>query len=272
MAKVKYRSIFISDVHLGTKDSQADYLLDFLKNTESDYLYLIGDIFDIWKMKSGWHWPQINSNIVQNILYKAKTGTQVVYIPGNHDERLRDYVGTMFYGVAIAGDHHHDTADGKRLLLIHGDEFDGLVMTNPWLVRLGDWSYIACLWLNRQFNRFRKQFGFPYWSLSRYLKCRMKNAMEHISRYVNACISETRRRGYDGVVCGHIHHADIKSIDGILYCNTGDWVENCTALTEDRQGRLSIIRWVEESTRLMSESDVDGIGIPEVEAIARKAA
>lgn len=272
MSKVKYRSIFISDVHLGTKDSQAEYLLDFLKNTESDYLFLIGDIFDIWKMKTGWYWPQINSNIIQNILYKARTGTKVVYIPGNHDERLRDYVGTLFNGVFIAGDHVHTTADGKRLLLIHGDEFDSLVMTNPWLVRLGDWSYVCCLWLNRQFNHCRKRLGFPYWSLSQYLKCRMKNAMEHISRYVNACITETKRRGFDGVVCGHIHHAEINSIDGIIYCNTGDWVENCSALTEDDHGHLRIIRWVEESTRIMLETEMYDTGIPVTDTIADRAA
>jgi UDP-2,3-diacylglucosamine pyrophosphatase LpxH len=270
MTRLKYRAIFISDVHLGTRDAQAEYLLDFLRHTESDYLYLVGDIFDLWKLKSGWYWPQIKSNILHLILDKARRGTRVIYIPGNHDERLRDHVGMFFNGVSVKGDHIHETADGKKLLLIHGDEFDSLVLTHNWLTMLGTWSYDHLLWINRQFNTCRRKLGFPYWSLSSYLKGKVRNAVEHIRRFEEAAAGEARRRDLDGVVCGHIHKAAMESIGGVLYCNTGDWVEHCTALTEDSRGRLSIINWAGDSVALLDESRHD---VPDyVTAAARRRA
>lgn len=256
MHKIQYRTIFISDVHLGAREAQSEYLLDFLRHMESDHLYLIGDIFDLWKARSGCYWPQINNEIIQLILHKARHGTRIIYIPGNHDERLRDYIGAIFNDIIIAKDHIHETANGKKLLLIHGDEFDCMVSTSAWLACLGSFGYSICLWLNRHFNYCRRKLGFPYWSLSSHLKGKLKNAMTHIARFEQASVTEAARHGVDGVVCGHIHHVNIDTINGMLYCNTGDWVENCTAIAEDANGDLSIIRWVEDGFRLLANEEV----------------
>ncbi len=265
MSSFKQRAVFISDTHLGTRDAQTEYLLDFLRNTECEYLYLLGDIIDIWKLRSGWHWPQGNNDLLQLVFKKARTGTRVIYIPGNHDEMLRKYAGSDFNGIQIQLDAVHETADGRRLLLIHGDEFDSVVASNQWLAHIGSWAYDVLLWLNRHFNNLRRRLGFPYWSLSHYLKHKVKNAVNFISSFEQALVREARQRGVDGIVCGHIHHAAIENMDGIIYANSGDWVENCTALTEDAQGRMRIIHWLEESAVLLSGEEGWGsyLGVPE---------
>lgn len=255
MSKLHFRAICISDVHLGTKDAQAEYLLDFLRHSESDYLYLVGDILDLWKLRSGWYWPQINNSIVQLVISKARRGTQVIYIPGNHDELLRDYVGSDFNGVRIEMDYVHTTAAGKRFLLLHGDEFDTVVMNNRWLAHVGTWAYDALLRANRYFNYCRRKLGFPYWSLSACLKHKVKNAVNYISSFEVALAREAQRRGVDGLICGHIHKATIEEIRGVTYVNSGDWVESCTAIAEDGDGRLKVIHWVRDSASLLEEND-----------------
>jgi len=240
-----YRAIWISDVHLGTRGCKAAFLLDFLKHTESDYLYLVGDIVDGWRLRSSWYWNQLHNDVIQKLLRKARKGTKVVYVPGNHDEMLRDYLDLHFGGVHVVGEALHRTADGRRLLIIHGDAFDGVVRHARWLAFLGDRAYNAALVINHWFNKARLALGYPYWSLSAYLKHRVKNAVNYVSDYEVAVAAEARRRGADGVVCGHIHKAEIREIDGILYCNDGDWVESCTALVEHHDGRLEILHWAD---------------------------
>ena len=241
--KHKYRSVFISDVHLGTKEVRNDCLLNFLNSIEADYIYLVGDIVDFWKLKKNWHWPEINNEIVQRLLEKVKKGTRVTYIPGNHDERLRDYIGSNLNDVIIRQDAIHVTRDNKKLLLIHGDEFDSVVMTNKWLVHFGDWLYDNIVILNRYYNYVRRKLGFPYWSLSSFLKMRARKAVQYIDSFENAVIHEAKSRGVDGVICGHIHHPAMKQVDGITYANTGDWVENCTAVVENKNGQLELLHW-----------------------------
>jgi len=238
-----FRTIWISDIHLGTRGCKAEFLLDFLKHTECDMLYLVGDIVDGWRLRRSWYWAQTHNDVIQKILRKARKGTKVIYIPGNHDEVLRDYVGLVLGGIQVLEDHIHETADGKRLLILHGDEFDGVVKYAKWLALLGDGAYAACLTLNHWFNYVRRKLGYPYWSLSAYLKNKVKNAVEYVSNFETAVAQEARRRGADGVVCGHIHKAEMRVIDGVLYCNDGDWVESCTALVEHPSGQLEIIDW-----------------------------
>jgi UDP-2,3-diacylglucosamine pyrophosphatase LpxH len=238
-----YRTIWISDVHLGTRGCKADLLLDFLRQHECERLYLVGDIVDIWRLKKTWYWAQSHNDVVREILYKSQNGTEVVYIPGNHDEGGRDYCWLRFAGIRIVREDIHVTADGRRLLVIHGDEFDGVVKYAKWLALLGDSAYQMTLVLNRWFNEMRRKLGYPYWSLSAYLKSMVKNAVEYIASFEHALAEEAHRRKLDGVVCGHIHHAEIREIHGILYCNDGDWVESCTALAEHPDGRLEIIDW-----------------------------
>jgi len=239
----RHRTIWISDIHLGTAGCKAEYLIEFLKHNESDTLYLVGDIIDGWQLRKGWTWRQSHNDVVQKILRKARKGTRVVYVPGNHDEFARPYVEHAFGGIDVVYEASHVTADGRRLLVTHGDLFDGVIQHAKWLAYLGDSLYTAVLALNHWFNRIRARFGFDYWSLSQYLKHRVKNAVSFISDYERAMVREAKRRGFDGVVCGHIHKAEIRTIDGILYCNDGDWVESLTALVEDATGALRIIRW-----------------------------
>ncbi|KPF81666.1 serine/threonine protein phosphatase [alpha proteobacterium AAP38] len=242
---LRYRAIWLSDIHLGTRGCQADMLLDFLKNTESDVLYLVGDIVDGWRLKKSWYWPQSHNDVVQKILRRARKGAQVFMIPGNHDEAFRDYIGLQFGGVTILEDTIHTAADGKRYLVIHGDQFDAVVRYAKWLAFVGDTAYTFLLWLNTLLNKARRRLGFPYWSLSAYLKHKTKKAVEFIGDYETALTDEARRRQVDGVICGHIHHAEMRDMDGVLYVNDGDWVESCTALVEHPDGRLEILRWAD---------------------------
>jgi len=242
----RYRSIWISDIHLGTRGCKAAFLLDFLRHTESDHLYLVGDIIDGWRLKRSWYWHQAHNDVIQKLLRKARKGTKVTYIAGNHDEVLRDYLGLHLGGVALLGEAVHETADGKQLLVIHGDAFDGVVRYAPWLALLGDKAYSLALAANNALNLVRRRLGYPYWSFSAVLKAKVKNAVRYVDDFERALAAEARRRGVDGVVCGHIHKAEIRTVDGVLYCNDGDWVESCTALVESHDGVLSIVHWVAE--------------------------
>lgn len=256
MQPLQFRSIWISDTHLGTRTCKAEYLLDFLKHTESKNLYLIGDIIDFWSLKNGWYWPKLHNQVIQTIMEKAAKDTEVIYVPGNHDEWFRDYLGLLFGGVRIIADPVHTTADGRRFLIIHGDEFDSIVKHSRWLAVLGSGAYDFLLYANRWVNYFRRKLGFPYWSLAAYLKHKVKNAVNFISNFEQALAHEARKRGVDGVICGHIHRATIENMDGIVYCNDGDWVESCTALVERHDGSLAILHWADESMFFLDENDI----------------
>jgi len=239
----RYRTIWLSDIHLGSSGCQATYLLDFLRHNDSEYLYLVGDIIDGWQLKKGWYWPQAHNDVVQKVLRKARKGTQVIYIPGNHDEGARQFCDLAFGDIQVRGEAFHTTLSGKRLWIVHGDLFDGVIQHAKWLAYLGDTLYTLILVLNRWFNRIRNRLGFQYWSLSQYLKHQVKNAVNFISSFETVMTDEARRRGCDGVVCGHIHKAEIRDIDGVLYCNDGDWVESLSALVETMEGELKVIYW-----------------------------
>jgi UDP-2,3-diacylglucosamine pyrophosphatase LpxH len=240
---LRYRAIWISDIHLGTAGCKARFLVDFLKHTESDTLYLVGDIIDGWQLKKGWFWTQDHNDVVQKILRKARKGTRVIYVPGNHDEFAREYIDHAFGGIDVVDEATHVTADGKRLWVTHGDLYDGVVRHAKWLAHVGDSLYTFVLALNHWFNRWRERLGFPYWSLSQFLKHQVKNAVGFITAFEEVLTHEAARRGYDGVVCGHIHKAAIREINGVLYCNDGDWVESLTALVETYAGHLEIVEW-----------------------------
>jgi UDP-2,3-diacylglucosamine pyrophosphatase LpxH len=238
-----YRSVWISDLHLGTPGCQAAALLDFLKTVECDTLFLVGDIIDGWQLGRSWYWPQSHNDVVQKLLRKARKGTRVIFVPGNHDEFARRYLDHNFGGVEVVEEWIHETADGRQLWVTHGDLFDGVIQCARWLAHVGDSLYEITLRLNRHLNGLRARLGLPYWSLSKYLKHKVKRAVSYVSDFEVAVAREARRRGVDGVVCGHIHHAEIRTIDGILYCNDGDWVESMTALVEHPDGRLELLDW-----------------------------
>lgn len=252
-----FRTLFISDVHLGCKGCQAGLLLDFLRYHDAESMYLVGDMVDGWRLKRGWYWPQEHNDVVQKLLRKSRKGCRITYLPGNHDEFLRDYIGTNFGGVDVVDRAMHETADGRRLLVIHGDQFDVVVRHARWLAHVGAGAYSSVLILNTFFNRMRRRLGLGYWSLSAWLKLRVKNAVNFIGAFEEALANEARRVGADGVVCGHIHHAQISQADGFQYVNTGDWVESCTAVAEHHDGRLEIIRWTEIQPREISSDEID---------------
>jgi len=235
--------LFLSDVHLGTKGCQAELFLDFLRVHDAETIYLVGDIIDGWRLKRSWYWPQHHNDVVQKLLRKARKGSRIVYIPGNHDEWLRDYYGTHFGGIEVMQNAVHTAADGQRYLIIHGDEFDVVVANAKWLAFLGDWAYVSALFVNTYVNRVRRTLGFSYWSLSAYLKLKVKNAVNYIGKFEQVLSEEAQRHKVDGVICGHIHHAAMHHDFGVRYINTGDWVESCTAVVEHSDGRLEIVRW-----------------------------
>lgn len=240
-ASLDVRTVWISDLHLGTPGCQVRALLEFLRTTRCETLYLVGDIIDGWQLRRSWYWPQAHNDVVQKLLRKARKGTRVVFVPGNHDEFARRYVAHNFGGIEVVEDCVHVTADGRRLWITHGDLFDGVIQCAKWLAYAGDMAYEFTLKVNRWLNHLRARLGFPYWSLSKYLKLKVKRAVSYVSDFEVAVAREARRRGADGVVCGHIHHAEIRQIDGVLYCNDGDWVESLTALVEHHDGRLEIV-------------------------------
>ena len=236
-----YRAIFISDLHLGTPGCQADALLDFLKEHASDYLYLVGDIIDGWQLRRRWYWPQAHNDVIQKLLRKARKGTRVIYVPGNHDEFARHFLGHHFGGIEVLDEAVHKTADGRQLWVIHGDYFDAVVQQAKWLAYVGDYLYEFTLKLNRYLNNMRGRLGLPYWSLSAYLKHKVKKALNYVTDFENAVAHEAAKHGYQGVVCGHIHRAEIRDVNGVLYCNDGDWVESRSALVESETGELSLL-------------------------------
>ena len=245
-----YRAVFISDTHLGTRGCRTDFLADFLGRVSCDKLFLVGDIVDGWRLRKSWYWDAAHDKIVQLVLWHARNGTQVTYVPGNHDEMFRPWLpqgldekGLEVAGITVRNEAEHTTAAGMRLLVIHGDTFDGVMRYAKILAILGDGAYVASLVVNRWFNVLRRRLGYPYWSLSQWLKQQVKGAVKGIDRFEVALAEEARRRGFDGVVCGHIHHAEMRMVNGILYCNDGDWVESCTALVEQMDGRLELVDW-----------------------------
>ena len=255
--KSRYRTIFLSDVHLGTRGCRSDILLDFLRRTECERLYLVGDIVDGWRLRKSWYWTAEFDEVLRQVLGMARRGVEVTYILGNHDEMFRGWLGLGFEvaGVRMARDAVHEAADGRRYLVIHGDEFDGVIRYAKVLAHLGDrayhwayhWAYDWALTLNRVFNLARRRLGYPYWSLSQWLKRQVKGAVKAIDRFELALAGEARRRGLDGVVCGHIHHAEMRMVQGVMYMNDGDWVESCTALVEHADGRFALVDWAAEA-------------------------
>jgi UDP-2,3-diacylglucosamine pyrophosphatase LpxH len=240
-----FRTVFISDLHLGTRGCRSDFLADFLRRTSCENLFLVGDVIDGWRLRKSWYWDPQHDEVLRLILWHARSGANVTYIPGNHDEMFRAWLpmGLEIAGIRLRAEATHVTADGKRLLVIHGDEFDSVVRYARFLALLGDWAYAAALVSNRWFNMLRRRLGYPYWSLSAWLKRRVKEAVKAIDRFESALAGEARRRGFDGVVCGHIHHAEMRQVQGVMYLNDGDWVESCTALVEHHDGRLELIEW-----------------------------
>jgi len=263
---VRVRTLFLSDVHLGTRGCQAELLLDFLREYDADQIYLVGDVIDGWKLKSGWYWPQAHNDVVQKLLRKVRKGARVIYVPGNHDEFLRDYVGMRFGGIEIVDQVIHETARGERLLVIHGDQFDLVVRHAKWLALLGDGAYTMALGVNTYLNLMRRKLGLTYWSLSAWAKLKVKNAVNFISRFEELLAQEAARQNAQGVVCGHIHHAADRDIGGVRYVNTGDWVESCTAVVEHYDGALELIRWADVARARNAVSPR-----PEVVAIPKKA-
>jgi UDP-2,3-diacylglucosamine pyrophosphatase LpxH len=242
----RYRTIWISDVHLGTRGCNDRLLIDFLDHVDSDTLYLVGDIIDGWRMKKRFYWPERHNAIVRRVMKRAKHGTRVIYVPGNHDEMFRQFAGMSFGGVEIRRKAIHTTADGRRLLVLHGDEFDAIVLAHRWLAFLGDTAYELLMRLNLVVNAVRRWFDLPYWSLSKHAKRKVKNAVEFISRFEEAVAHEAARLRVDGVVCGHIHTAEERRFGDVIYYNDGDWVESCTALVEHQDGRMEILHWADE--------------------------
>ncbi len=238
-----FRTLFISDVHLGSKAAKTDFLLDFLRTHEADTIILVGDIVDGWRLKRSWYWPQQCNDVVQKVLRKARKGTRIIYIPGNHDEFMRDFPGIHFGGIEVEQRIVYEMADGKKYLVLHGDEFDVVVRNARLLAYLGDWAYDTAIAINVLLAAIRRRLGMPYWSFSAWAKLQVKHAVNFIGEFQRVVADEARRAEVDGVICGHIHHAVMEDIDGIHYVNTGDWVESCTAIAEHPDGRLELISW-----------------------------
>jgi UDP-2,3-diacylglucosamine pyrophosphatase LpxH len=262
---LRLRTVFISDIHLGFKGCSAELLLDFLHHVEMDYLFLVGDIIDVWSMKKSIFWPQSHINVMRAILGKAKRGTKVIFVPGNHDDVFREFDGAVFGNLEIHKEYVHHGCRGRRMLILHGDEFDSVVKCSPWLAKLGSNIYDILLAANPIINKVRRRFDLPHWSLSSYLKSKAKTAVQYIGSFEDAVAQAARKRGVDMVVCGHIHHAEIRDINGILYCNDGDWVESCTSLVEDMNGHFRMIDWL----KLREQINVPRIALPAGQAARR---
>jgi UDP-2,3-diacylglucosamine pyrophosphatase LpxH len=241
-----YRSVWVSDLHLCSRDAQSELLHDFLDTIRCDYLYLVGDIIDVWALEKGWYWPKQYNEVVHKLLKRSRKGAHVVFIPGNHDAFFREFVGVQFGDVEIALRAVHTTADGRKLLVIHGDEFDAAVRLHPWMARLGDWAYRRLVFVNRTYNGIRRWRGKPYFSLSGAIKRKVKQAVKFLNNFEELVRAAGERQGVDGIVCGHIHQPAAKRLGDLEYYNCGDWIENCTALVEHFDGRMEILWWHEE--------------------------
>lgn len=263
-SRLHFRTIWISDIHLGTKGCNAAMLVDFLDNVDSDTLYLVGDIVDGWQLRKRVYWPTAHNDVVWRIMKRARRGTRVIYIPGNHDEIFRQFTGMSFGGVEIRRKMIHTTVDGRKLLVLHGDEFDAIMLAHRWLAVVGDAAYTALMALNRRVNQVRRWLGMPYWSLSKMAKHKVKNAVAFISRFEEVVAHEAERRHVDGVVCGHIHTAEIRRFGKVTYYNDGDWVEGCTALVEHHDGAMEVLHWGE----IMAARAGQAAGAPELDLAA----
>ena len=240
----RVRTVFLSDIHLGTRACQAERLLDFLREHPAEKLFLIGDIIDFWSMSRSIHWSAMQNTVVQKVLRRARHGEEVIFIPGNHDEALRDYVGVIFGDIRVEREWVHETADGRKFLLVHGDEFDQVTRYHKWIAVLGDIGYNLLVRINLWLSWCRRKLGISgYWSLAGYAKRKVKSALEFIFDFEQSVIHAARTRGLDGVVCGHIHWAALREVDGLTYMNCGDWVDSCTAIVVHLDGRLELIQW-----------------------------
>ncbi|WP_075288919.1 UDP-2,3-diacylglucosamine diphosphatase [Pararhizobium arenae] len=260
----RYRTLFISDVHLGSKAAKTDFLLDFLRLHDADTIILVGDIVDGWRLKRSWYWPQPCNDVVQKLLRKARKGTRIIYIPGNHDEFMRDFPGVHFGGIEVANRHIHEAGDGRRYLVLHGDEFDVVVRNARVLAYLGDWAYDTAIAINVVLSAVRRRLGLPYWSFSAWAKLQVKHAVNFIGEFQKVVAEEARRSGVDGVICGHIHHAVIDQMDDIRYINTGDWVESCTAVAEHQDGTMELITWRQMAGLPAPKKDVALVPVSDV--------
>lgn len=246
---MKVRSIFLSDIHLGTRGCQAENLVDFLREYEAENLFLLGDIIDFWAMNRSIYWSAAQNTVVQKVLRRARHGEKVMLIPGNHDEALREFVGTSFGDIRVLADFVHETADGRRFLLVHGDEFDQVTRYHRWLAVLGDIGYNILVRINGWISFIRRTLRIPgYWSLAGYAKNRVKSAVSFIFDFEDSVIHAVRERGLDGVICGHIHSATIREVEGLIYVNCGDWVDSCTAIVEHEDGRLELLEWRQQAS------------------------
>jgi UDP-2,3-diacylglucosamine pyrophosphatase LpxH len=241
----RVRAIFLSDIHLGTRACQADRLLEFLKAYDSDYLFLVGDILDLWSMKQrGVYWSAAQNTVLQKVLKRARHHAQVIFVPGNHDEAAREHVGTSFGNIRVLMDYVHTAADGRRYLLLHGDEFDQVTRYHRWIAILGDSAYTALVRLNAYLSWVRRTLGIPgYWSLAGYAKRKVKKAVSFVFDFEQSVARHARGRGVDGVICGHIHVAAMRDVGGVRYVNCGDWVDSCTAVVEHADGALELVQW-----------------------------
>lgn len=260
-ADLNVRTIFLSDIHLGTRSCQAAFVLEFLKRVEAETIYLVGDIIDGWRLKGAWFWPQSHNDVVQKILRKVRKGTRVIYVPGNHDEFLRDYIGMNFGGVDVVMEATHEAADGKTYLILHGDKFDMVVHHARWIAHLGDWAYDIAVAINSLVSFVRRRLGLPYWSLAGWGKRKVKKAVNFITSFEEAVINDAKRAEVHGVICGHIHHPVMREIDGFIYINTGDWVDSCSALVEHHDGRLELLEWQQISKVIEAPSALSRIQV-----------
>lgn len=248
-----YRTIWISDLHIGSTQCQADTLLDFLKHNDSEKLYLVGDIIDFWALSKKMYWPRDHNTIIQKILRKARHGTQIIYVPGNHDENVRDYDEYIFGDIVVKNSDIHTTAAGKRFLVVHGDEYDTIAQHHRWMAKLGSIGYDWLIDINRFLRLIRRLFGVQsHFSLAGYIKFKVKNVVQFMSDYEETIVKTLKNEGVDGVICGHIHHAEIKEIEGFLYVNTGDFVESCTAIVEHQNGDLALIKWAKLASETLA--------------------
>ncbi|WP_166423963.1 UDP-2,3-diacylglucosamine diphosphatase [Paraglaciecola sp. 20A4] len=243
--RAHYRTVWLSDIHLGSKDCKAEYLLDFLNHSTIETLYLVGDIIDMWAMSKQFRWPDAHNQVLHKLMCLSKEDTRVVYLPGNHDAPLQKYAGITFGEIEITREIIHTTADGRKLLVLHGDQFDQEVCFGPLQSWIGDKAYDFLLFINRWYNGARAALKFPYWSLAGYLKSHIKEANKAITRYKHACVNRAVQMNLDGVICGHIHHPQVDDIHGIKYYNDGDWIENCSALTELPCGDMKLVYWTQ---------------------------